>query len=180
MAERDLDDLRAIEIILKVLGPLQVRDQVRVLSWVIDKLDLALDIKIAVKNARSKDRSYLEMAWEKVPTLMDSAAEFVAAAAPISRADRVLVIATFLQFKADDPESAILTGRDINATLRNMRLSVVNVTDCIYTLMKRSPSHMVGTGRVPNRKGWNGYRVTEPGIDYVYERIVRQNSDNVV
>jgi hypothetical protein len=177
MSELNLSDLRAIETVLKVMSPLDPRDQVRVLAWVIDKLDLALDMKLAIKGASSKWRSYIDMAWEKVPHLMDSVGEFLAAASPGSMADRVLVVATFLQLQSDDPDKGILSGREINLALRKARLGVANVTDCIYTLMRRSPPHMLETGRMPNRKHWKGYRVTESGISYVYERIVEMSDE---
>jgi hypothetical protein len=176
MSEPNLNDIRAVETILTAMSSLDVKDQVRVLAWVIEKLDLALDIKLAMRNARPTHRSYMEMAWEKAPHVMETATEFVSAAAPDSMADRVLIIATFLQMKSDDPDRVILTGREINAALRNMRLSVVNVTDCVYTLMRRTPPHMVQAGRAPNRKDWKGYQVTESGIEYVYERIVHNSS----
>lgn len=176
MTEPNLADLRAIETILKAMHPLDMKDQVRVLTWVIDKLDLALDLKVAMRGARSKNRNYIEMAWEKVPEAMESAPEFLAAAAPTSMADRVLVIATFLQMATDNPDIATLTGKQINDALRKMRLAVSNVADCVYTLMRRSPAHMIEAGKAPNRKGWKDYRVTESGIDYVYERIVHQSS----
>lgn len=114
------------------------------------------------------------MAWEKVPEAMESAPEFLAAAAPTSMADRVLVMATFLQMASDNPDTANLTGKQINDALRKMRLAVTNVADCVYTLMKRSPPHMIEAGKAPDRKDWKGYRVTESGIDHVYERIVHQ------
>src|SRR5437879_371640 len=176
MSEPNLNDLRAMETILKTMSPLDEKDRVRVLTWVIEKLDLALDIKLAIRNARPAHRSYIEMAWEKAPHVMESASEFIAAAAPDSMADRVLIIAAFLQMKSDDPDRVILTGREINAALRNMHLSVTNVTDCIYTLMKRTQPHMVEAGRSPSRKDWKGYQVTESGIAYVYERIVNHSS----
>jgi hypothetical protein len=144
---------------------------------VIEKLDLGLDMKLAVANARSKYRSYMELAWEKSPHVMDHASEFVAAASPQLMADRVLIIATFLQMNAEDPDSAIVTGKEINTALRNMGLAVKNVTDCIYTLIRRTPPHMVEAGRAANRRAWKGYHVTETGIDYVYERIVRYSSN---
>jgi hypothetical protein len=178
MSEPDFDDLRAVETILNAAHSLQSRDQIRVLTWVIEKLDLALDMKLALKNARSKHRNYIEMAYELVPHAMDSVSEFVAATAPESAADRVLAAATFLQFSKDDPERAVITGNEINATLRNMRLAVTNVTDCMYTLMRRTPPHVIHAGRAPNRRDWKGYRVTEPGIDYVYERIVHFGSND--
>jgi hypothetical protein len=178
MAEPNLADLRAIETILKAMHALDVRDQVRVLTWVIDKLDLGLDLRVAMRGARSKNRNYVELAWEKVPEAMESAPEFLAAASPASMADRVLIVATFLQMASDDPETAMLTGKQINDALRKMRLAVSNVADCVYTLMKRSPPHMLEVGNAPNRKGWKSYRVTESGIDYVYERIVHQESKN--
>ena len=176
MTEPNLADIRAIETILKAMHPLDIKDQVRVLTWIIEKLDLALDLKIAMKGARSKYRNYIEMAWERAPNAMDSAPEFLAAAAPTSMADRVLVTATFLQMASDNPDTAVLTGKQINDALRKMRLAVSNVADCVYTLMKRSPPHMIEVGKAPNRKDWKGYRVTESGIDYVYERIVHQES----
>ena len=176
MTEPNLDDLRAIETILTALHSLDLKDQVRVLTWVIEKLDLGLDLKLAMKGARAKNRNYIEMAWEKAPTAMESVPEFLAAASPASMADRVLVVATFLQLASENPDTTTLTGKEINDALRRMRLAVSNVADCVYTLMRRSPPHMIEAGKVPNRKGWKGYRVTESGIDYVYERIVNQNS----
>ena len=56
--------------------------------------------------------------------------------------------------KADDPDSTTLTGREINLALKRLRLPVANVTDCIYTLMKRSPPHMLEAGRALGRKNW--------------------------
>lgn len=178
MSEPNLDDLRAIETILMTMSPLAGKEQVRVLTWVIEKLDLALDMKLAIRNARSEHRSYIDMAWEKAGHLMDHPSEFLAAAATESMADRVLVIATFLQMRLDNPDRGTLTGREINAALRNMRLSVANVTDCIYTLMERTPAHMIEAGRSQHQKNWKAYRVTESGIDYVYERIALHNSDD--
>ena len=177
MSQPNLDDIRAIETILTAMTPLETRDQVRVLTWVIEKLDLALDMKLAIKDATAKHRNYIEMAWEKMPTALQSADEFVSAAAPESIADRVLAAATFLQLNSDDPDRVIITGKEINATLRTMRLEVSNVTDAIYTLMRRSPPHMIQVGRAPNRRDWKGYRVTEPGTDYVHQRIVHFGSD---
>jgi hypothetical protein len=177
MTEPNLDDLRAIETVLTAITPLDTKDQVRVLTWVIEKLDLALDMKLAIRDATAKHRSYIEMAWEKAPDAMQSPSEFVSAAAPESIADRVLIAATFLQMNGDDPDRAIVTGKEINATLRRMRLGVSNVTDAIYTVMRRSPPHIVEAGRVPGRRDWKGYRVTESGIEYVYERIVNFGLD---
>jgi hypothetical protein len=178
MSEPDLADLRAMEAILRAIAPLKSQEQVRVMSWIIDKLDLALDMKIAIKGSTPHDRNYIEMAWEKVPNAMESAGEFVSSAAPASIADRVLVVATFLQMNADDPDVAALTGREINNSLKSMRSAVANVTDCIYTLMKRTPPHMMEMGRIPERKQWKAYRVTESGINYVYQRIVEKSSNN--
>ena len=178
MTEPDLRDIRAMETILSTMHPLDTRDQVRVLTWVIDRLDLGLDVKMAMNNARPKYRSYIDMAYEKVPHAMDSATEFLSAAAPESLADRVLAVATFLQLNADDPDRVIITGNEINTALRNMRLAVSNITDCIYTLIRRTPPHMVHAGRAPNRRDWKGYRVTESGVDYVYERIVHFGLEN--
>jgi hypothetical protein len=176
MADPDLSDLRAIEAILGVMKPLDTKDQVRVLTWVIEKLDLSLDMKLAVASARSRYRSYIELAWEKAPHVMDYPSEFITAAAPSSMADRVLSAATFLQMQNDDPDTVVITGKEINTTLRKMGLAVKNVTDCMYTLIRRSPPHMVEAGRAPNRRAWKGYRVTESGIDHVYERIVMHAS----
>jgi hypothetical protein len=176
MSEPNLADLRAMETILRVMTPLQPKEQIRVLAWVIDKLDLALDMKLASRDLRPQHRNYIDLAWEMVPDVLNSENEFLAAAAPDSLADRVLVMATYLQMHADDPDTAFVTGREINGALRKMRLAVPNITDCIYTLMKRSPAHMVEWGRVPDRKSWKGYQVTESGIQYVYERIVQQAS----
>lgn len=175
MAHSELNDLRAIETILAAVKPLDQKDQVRVLCWVIEKLDLVLDIRLAMKETRPGYRGYIDMAWERVPHLMSSPSDFLAAASPRSMADRVLVMATFLQLKSDHPGRAIVTGREINAALARMRMSVGNITDCVYTLMKRTPPHMVGTGPVSGRKRWNGYQVTEAGIHHVYERIVEES-----
>lgn len=176
MSDVNLSDLRAIETILEAVGPLETRDQVRVLTWVIEKLDLGLDMKLALANARSKYRNYIELAWESVPEAMGHPSEFVAAAAPDTLADRVLVIATFLQMKKEDPDTETLTGKEINSALRSMGLAVNNVADCIYTLIRRTPPHMVEAGRAPNRRTWKGYRVTETGIEYVYERIAKYSA----
>ena len=110
VTEPNLADVRAIETILKAMHPLDMKDQVRVLTWVIEKLDLALDLKVAMRGTRSKYRNYIEMAWEKAPNAMESAPEFLAAASPTSMADRVLVTATFLQMASDNPDTATLTG----------------------------------------------------------------------
>jgi hypothetical protein len=178
MSEPDLNDIRAIETTLTAITPLPMRDQVRVLTWVIEKLDLALDMKLAIRDAHSKHRNYIEMAWEKAPHAMESIGEFLSAAAPESMVDRVLVAATFLQMNSNDPDRDIITGKEINGALRKMRVAVPNVTDAMYTLMRRNPPHVADAGRVPGRKDWKGYRVTESGIDYVHERIVHFGSDN--
>jgi hypothetical protein len=177
MTEHDVAEIRAMEAVLTAVSPLKPKEQVRVLAWLIEKLDLALDIKVAMKDARPQYRSYVELAWEMVPHLMDTESEFVSATAPGSMADRVLSIATFLQMKADDPDAATLTGRDINLALKRMRLPVSNVTDCIYTLMKRSPPHILEAGRTAGRKDWKNYRVTESGIDYIYQQIVQHHAN---
>lgn len=174
MTKLDLDDVRAVEATVTAMSGLKTRDMVRVLLWIIDKFDLALDMKLALRDVRPATRNYIDLAWEKSPDAMHSPNEFLAAAAPETHVDRVLTIATYLQMGAEDPDEAKLTGKEINEVLRRMKLGVANISDVMNTLMRRNPPHMVETGPLPVRKDWKGYRVTEAGIDHVYKLIVEQ------
>jgi hypothetical protein len=173
MAEPDLADLRAIKTVLTALHPLKTVDQVKVLQWVIEKLEIGLDMKLALRRISAPaNRSFIELAHERAAHGLHTPSEFIAEARPKSIVDGVLAMAVFLQLAAEDPDKSLLTGREINASLRNIGRAVTNITDCLNTLTKRNPSHIERhylRGAEPQR---NGYRVTEAGIDHVFKMMV--------
>ncbi len=64
MNKIDKADIRALEAVLDSMSSLNSHDQLRVLLWVIEKLDLSVDLKIALRNAKSKNRSVFDLAYE--------------------------------------------------------------------------------------------------------------------
>jgi hypothetical protein len=178
MPEPDLADLQAAETVLKALHPLRTDEQVRVLRWVAEKLELGLDMKLAFRRAaESPNRTYIDLAHERARHGLDTPSEFLAEAKPQSIVDRVLVMATFLQFRCDDPDKDLLSARQINTALRMVGKPVGNVTDCLNTLRERNPPHIFRKPRSVDQNQRTGYRVTEAGIDHVFRMMVFRDAD---
>jgi|SRR5438093_6442300 len=178
MSEPNLADIRAAETVLTALHPLKTEEQVRVLRWVVEKLDLALDMRLAFRRAAaSPNRSYIELAHERAKHGLETPSEFLAEVKPRTIVDRVLAMATFLQLRSDDPDKAVLSGKEINDALRSQGRAVRNITDCLNTLMERNPAHVARGIRSAGNNQRRGYQVTEAGIDHVFRLIVLQDAD---
>lgn len=175
----ELNDLKALETILRTLEPLTEEEQTRVLRWAVEKL--GVEASVTVNSALKKDLKRVnpvEKAFALHAGGFQSIGEFVSAANPRTDVDRVLSAAVYLQELAGDDTSHALTGKQINDELKHLGHGVKNITDCINTLKTRKPQHMIQTKKTgKSRQAWKEYRVTAAGHDYVFKRISNGGTD---
>ena len=176
----ELNDLKALESILRTLEPLTEEERVRVLRWTIEKLGME-GVGIPLSSALKKDVKGVhpvEAAFVKHPHGFNSIGEFVAAANPATDVDRVLAAAVFLQELSGGATDRTLTGQEIHDELKHLGHGVTNITDCINTLKDRKPQHMIQTKKGGKaRQSWKEYRVTNAGHDYIFRLISEGGGD---
>jgi hypothetical protein len=175
----ELNDLKALEAILRTLEPLQDEERTRVLRWAIEKL--GIEAKVSLRSPLRRDLKSHHPVATAFPEHTDgfqSIGEFVAAANPRTDVDRVLCAALYLQDLAGDEAGRALTGKQINDELKHLGHGVKNITDCINTLKSRKPQHMIQIKKSgKSRQAWKEYRVTTAGHDYVFRLISNGDAD---
>src|SRR5438045_3307997 len=107
----ELNDLKALEAILRTLEPLTETEQTRVLRWAIEKL--GVEASVSLNSALRKDLRKVhpvDMAFAKHTGGFQSIGDFVAAANPRTDVDRVLCAALYLQDLSGGEPNCALTG----------------------------------------------------------------------
>ncbi len=151
----EMDDLKALETILKTLAALEPEEQGRVLRWAAEKLNLApLKEAKRVAHAGVEENGGLSE-FGSVP-------EALAATHANSDVDRALVAAAFLTKKNNQAE---LTGQEINRHLKDAGHGIGNITKAITNLKNRKPQLMVQTKKGGSSKqARKNYKVTAAGF----------------
>lgn len=93
---------------------------------------------------------------------------------PQTDADKVLVIAAFLQEKFKKQE---LTGWEINKELTRLGHGVNNVTQSVTQLINKQPNLMIQTRKEGKTKqAKKKYKVTSEGVKAVQEMVTQQGN----
>lgn len=154
----ELDDVKALEAVLKALEGLDPPVQERVLRWAFEKLEFkpvtntaaALGLRPGAAPKGTELASF------------ESLAEALGAAHARTDAQRILVAAAYLTKKNGKAE---LTAAEINAELKNLGHPVNSISKTIDTLKEKRPQLMLQTKKSgTSRQARKNYKVTAAGF----------------
>lgn len=153
-------ELKAMNDIYFTLKDLDDVVKQRVLQWVIGKF--SLDVKSKKIAGVGQENGEIIQKGNKDFSSINSVADIFANANVRSEAEKVLLVASYLQQKKDRSE---LTGREINKELNHLGHGVLNITNTISSLIKRKPQLMIQTRKEGKTKqAQKKYKVTEEGL----------------
>jgi hypothetical protein len=164
-------ELESMNKIHAALKDLEDDAKQRVIDWAIGKFSLR-----GQKPSGGAKHSQSLGAGENIVDIgaFESAADISAKAKPQSEADKVLVVAAYLQNKGGEKE---LTSREINKELKNLGHGVGNITNAISSLSVKKPSLMIQTRKEGRSKqAQKKYKVTTEGFEAV-KRLISQAVD---
>jgi hypothetical protein len=163
-------ELEAMGKIYDLLSKLNEDQQIRVLDWVSSKLNLSQRKPIKQNNPLGDNPSNID--FSQFETVADM---FSTISVKTTEAEKVLMVASFLQIKEEKRE---LISREINDILKNMGHRVSNITVAIGSLVSRKPQWMMQTRKDGNSKqAQKKYKVTTEGIKEV-KRILLSTLSN--
>lgn len=152
-------ELKAMNEVYSAIKELEDDAKQRVLNWALGKFSLK---KHGLPKAMADDQS-LDI------TSFESVADIFAKASPQSEADKVLVVAAYLQKKNTVEE---LVSREINNELKNLGYPVSNITAAIGSLINRKPKLMIQTRKGgTTQQAQKKYKVTNEGFIAVQKMI---------
>jgi len=163
-------ELEAMNKTYAALKDLEDNAKQRVIDWAIGKFSLR------EKQSGGGKHFQLPVAGESMVDIgaFASVADIFAKAKPQSDADKVLVVAAYLQSKGGEKE---LTGREINKDLNNLGHGVGNITNAISSLSVKKPSLMIQTRKEgKSKQAQKKYKVTTEGLEAV-KRLISQAVD---
>lgn len=153
-------ELKAMKTVYDALSELDEDTKRRVIDWVIGKFSLS-------RSKQKADRSTIGIqtvsgTGETNLASFSSVADLFAMANPKSEADKVLVVASYLQEAKNLSE---LTGREVNKELIHLGHGVKNITAAINSLMNKKPKLMIQTRKEGKTKqAQKKYKVTTEGL----------------
>lgn len=153
-------EIKAMSAVYTALNELDEEAKKRVIEWVIGKFSLGrpkqrLDLAFADREAEAN-------VDEVKLTSFGSAADLFAKAGPKGEADKVLIVAAYLQEVKGASE---LTGREVNKELSHLGHGVANITATMNSLMNKKPQLMIQTRKEGKTKqAQKKYKVTAEGF----------------
>lgn len=153
-------ELKAMKAVYDALSELDEDAKKRVIDWVIGKFALG-------RSKQKADRGAIGIqpisgTGETNLASFSSVADLFAMTNPKSEADKVLVVASYLQEAKNLSE---LTGREVNKELTHLGHGVKNITAAINTLMNKKPKLMIQTRKEGKTKqAQKKYKVTTEGL----------------
>lgn len=170
-------ELEALNKINEAIKDLQVDERVRVVAWLINKYSIhsghPVNIPVTPKNLSDGGDFEEEINEGNDPEIVSfgSAAELLAKCNTKTSAEKVLVVAAYLQAKNPKQD---LTGYEINHTLKNIGHKVSSVNIFAGLLMAKKPQLMIQTKKHgTSQQARKNYRVTDEGMKEV-ERLLNK------
>jgi hypothetical protein len=152
-------ELKAMNEVYSAIKDLEDDAKQRVLNWALGKFSLK---KRVLPNMSEGGQSLDIISFESV-------ADIFAKASPQSEADKVLVVAAYLQKKNAVEE---LVSREINNELKNLGHPMSNITTAVGTLINRKPKLMIQTRKGgTTQQAQKKYKVTNEGFMAVQKMI---------
>lgn len=153
-------ELKAMNDAYLALKDLEDDAKQRVIDWVTGRFSLA---NISQKSKTSLDESKKGDREEKKDFHMfDTVADMYAHANVKTEADKVLLVASYLQQSKNGEE---LTGREINKELNHLGHGVANITVTISSLINKKPKLMIQTRKEgKSQQAQKKYKVTNEGL----------------
>ena len=153
-------ELKAMNVVYDALSKLDEDAKKRVIDWVIGKFSLGRP-----KQRTDRGPTGFQPGLDGEEIMLgsfSSVADLFAKVSPKSEADKVLVVAAFLQ---ETRAVAELTGREIHKELVHLGHGVGNITAAINTLMNKKPKLMIQTRKEGKTKqAQKKYKVTTEGF----------------
>jgi hypothetical protein len=167
----ELNDIKALEAVLKAVSGLEPSDQERVLRWAAEKLGTKLHGSGAHKSAGQGPQ---DSGGEGL-IQFESLADAIGAAGAKTDSTRALVAAAYLSKKKNQPE---VTGFEINSELKNIGHGIGNITEAIDALKAKKPQWVVQTRKEGSaRQARKRYKVTTAGYAQVATMLSGGASD---
>ena len=153
-------ELKAMNDVYDALKDLENDAKKRVIDWIIGKFSLGQQKR---KLAGASEETSEESGARRVEfASFKSVADLFANATPKTDADKVLIVATYLQETKNVDE---LAGREINKELHHLGHGVGNITATITSLMNKKPQLMIQIRKEGKTKqAQKKYKVTNEGF----------------
>ena len=165
-------ELTAIQTLHTTLEPLDTEARSRIVTYVVDRLEIVLQIMPESENIHSVcDTSSDKRSTNKeaVVTTFGTFAELFDAAKPKLNLEKALIAGYWIQVcqNADN-----FTGQMANSELKHLGCGLSNVTDSISSLRKRNPALVIQIKKSgKSRQARKVYKVTEAGKKVVGSMI---------
>ena len=164
--EKDLE-IEAMGEIAKVFGKLEDSAKARVVSWVINKYNLANTINVTVVRSESIKGEVAHGVEQAREFLEQGGHENLLSNISSKKAnERILLVSAHLQHHENKEE---LTAFEINNKLRNLGHPASNITVFLNRLIKQKPSLVMQVSKGKGRMAKKKYRVTGAGFNKVKE-----------
>jgi len=152
-------EIKALNDIYTILNNMDHEARRRALLWINERF--ASDLKRNMASQAIKSQQGLPGAAFEIKSFK-SIVEIFSKARPKNDAEKVLIVASYLQENKPVEE---LTAREINMRLNFLGHSVRNITSTIGTLIKKRPQLMIQTRKEgKTRQAQKRYRVTAEGF----------------
>jgi len=160
-------ELKAMNDAYEALKELDDESRQRVINWIIGKFSLSKIRQGA--GLQKQGQEQVSISEQAEITSFNSLADIFAKAHQKNDAEKVLVIASYLQETRGGTE---LTGREINKELHHLGHRVTNITVAINSLMNRKPQLMIQTRKEgTSQQAHKKYKVSAEGLNAVKKMI---------
>ena len=162
----------AMSQVWNALAPLDEAAQARVIRWAADKFNVAVSSARPTATSRSDTRDPGSSGADDAP---EDLAGFYHAASPRTDAEKVLVVAYYLQKLQGQSDVDSFT---VNSELKQLGFGVGNVTRAFDSLMAQKPQLVMQTRKSgSSRQARKKFRVTDQGLRTIDRMLQGQPSD---
>lgn len=157
-------ELEAMAKMAEILEPLDPPARTRAMSWLIQSLDIDLNVK-----ERSPLKSPGAKASPSSPLAYETLADLFHAANPKTDREKALVAAYWIQMSSGAVNFA---SQEVNSELKHLGFGVSNITDALTQLMNEKPSLAIQLKKSGNSKqARKTYKITDSGVRKVEEML---------
>lgn len=159
-------EIKALQAAVEVLSNLDDDARNRVIQFLISKFSYTKPVKsiIGVDSGGGSSVDHISQFSQ-----FQSVADLISKASPQKEADKVLLVAAYLQETKNKQE---LVSREISQELHNLGHAVSNITVVIGSLIAKKPQLMIQTRKEgKSRQAQKKYKVTTSGISRAFSLI---------
>ena len=166
------DEFAAIQTVHEALAPLSVEGRHRVMSYIVNLLEITAPINSLPAGSEGDDEEAEEPAGQEERSndseQFSTFAELHNATAPVTNADNALVAAYWLQSQGQESFGA----HYINKELKHLGTGIQNVTGALKKLIDSKPALILQVRKGgKSRQARKTYKITHAGLEHVREMI---------